>query len=69
MATNKANNPLFKSFKSNGTQYHTFDSKFHNWDGPAIIHGDGTSEYYVYGMKVSKQEWVEKKNGIESIDE
>ena len=34
-----------------------------------IIHEDGTSEYYVYGMKVSKQEWVEKKNGIESIDE
>tara|TARA_B100001057_G_scaffold446526_1_gene485169 strand:+ start:23108 stop:23317 length:210 start_codon:yes stop_codon:yes gene_type:complete len=69
MATNKANNPLFQSFKSNGTQYHTFDSKFHNWDGPAIKHKDGTSEYYVYGIKVSKQEWVDKKNGIESIDE
>jgi len=69
MATNKANNPDFKSFKSNGVQYHTFDNKFHNWDGPAIIHEDGTNEYYVYGMKVSKQEWMDKRNGIESIDE
>jgi hypothetical protein len=53
----KNNNKDFKSFKSNGTTYHTFNNKFHNWDGPAIIYENGDMEYYIYGMKHTKKEF------------
>mgnify|MGYP007077400608 CR=1 FL=1 len=66
MASNKSQNSDFRTFKSNGTTYHTFDNKFHNWDGPAVIYEDGRSEYYVYGINVTRKEWSEQKNGIVS---
>ena len=31
-----------------------------------VIYEDGRSEYYVYGIKVTRQEWSEQKNGIVS---
>tara|TARA_B100000214_G_scaffold307843_1_gene239136 strand:- start:406 stop:624 length:219 start_codon:yes stop_codon:yes gene_type:complete len=57
-------NKQYKSFKSNGTQYHTFDNKFHSWDGPAIIHENGDCEYYVYGNKKTKAEFQNMLNDM-----
>ena len=54
----------YKSFKSNGTQYHTFDSKFHSWDGSAIIKENGDVEYYVYGRKYTKQQFLNLLNDM-----
>ena len=41
-----------------------FDNKFHNWDGPAIIHENGDCEYYVYGNKKTKQEFQNMLNDM-----
>ena len=57
----KNNNKDFKSFKSNGTTYHTFNNKFHNWDGLTIIYENGDIDY-IYGMKHTKKEFDTKIN-------
>ena len=54
----------YKSFKSNGNKYHTFDNKFHSWDGPAIIYENGDVEYYVYGNKYTKQQYLNLLNDM-----
>ena len=36
MATNKEKNNLFRTFKSEGKTYHTFNNKLHNWDGAKL---------------------------------
>jgi hypothetical protein len=41
-------------------------NKFHNWDGPAYIPQGNKklAEYYVYGIKKTKEEWeFYKKDG------
>jgi hypothetical protein len=42
-----------------GTIAITFDNKLHSWEGPALIpEGDySRAEYYIYGIKKSKDEW------------
>ena len=35
-------------------------SKLHNWDGPALINSN-KSEYYLYGIQYSYEEWREFK--------
>jgi hypothetical protein len=48
---------------SDGTIIHIWDNKMHNWEGPAFIpQGDNKkAEYYIYGMKHSKDEWQEAR--------
>lgn len=47
-----------------------FDSKLHNWEGPAVIYPKEMKkkdEYYLYGLRKSKDEWKEAKrdwNGV-----
>jgi len=65
MATNKDKNTLFRTFKSEGKTYHTFNNKLHNWDGPAIHDDELVGEYYLYGLQYSKHDWSLKKNEIE----
>lgn len=38
-------------------------NKLHNWDGPALIPqgNNKLSEYYVYGIKYSKDKWDQAK--------
>lgn len=65
MATNKEKNNLFRTFKSEGKTYHTFNNKLHNWDGPAIHNEEGEGDYYLYGLQVSKEIWTERKNEVD----
>ena len=69
----KNGNKDFKSFKSNGTQYHTYDNKFHNWDGPAIIKENGDKQWFIYGIEYTKQQFenqvgeMKRRNDATSI--
>jgi len=66
-----------KTIKSNGCQIHLFkenglDSwKMHNWDGPAIEPLDGIEksrkEYYLYGQKLTLEEWEEARKNREGL--
>jgi hypothetical protein len=59
--------------QKDGTTIHFINidgvNKFHNWDGPALIPQGNTklAEYYLYGIKYSKDKWHEVKkesNGL-----
>ena len=50
-----------------GKIIYTLDGKLHNWDEPAIIHPDGKKEYYLFGFKYTKDEFMDRKrdsNGV-----
>ena len=58
--------PLPKSrklVKTDGTIAYTWDNKIHNWEGPALIPegNQRKGEYYLYGIKMSKEEWNEAR--------
>jgi hypothetical protein len=46
-----------------------WDNKFHNWEGPAYIpQGDKKkAEYYINGIKYSKEKWKELKKDREGL--
>ena len=66
-----------KTIKSNGCQIYLFkengqDSwKMHNQDGPAIEPLDGIEksrkEYYLYGQKLTLEEWEEARKNREGL--
>ena len=43
--------------------------KMHNWDGAALIPQGNKrqSEYYLFGIKHSKDEWLEKKKSVNGV--
>ena len=58
---------------SDGTVAHYIEisgvNKMHNWDGAALLPQGNKreDEYYLFGIKMSKDEWLERKadgNGI-----
>ena len=64
--------PFPKSRKlkqADGTIAYTWDGKLHNWEGHALI-PEGKKklgEYYLYGIKHSKDEWNEIKQQREGL--
>jgi hypothetical protein len=42
------------------------DGKMHNWDGPALIPQGNKrlAEYYLFGIKHTKEQWEEKKKDV-----
>lgn len=44
-----------------GVIRHIKEGKLHNANGPAIIHPDGTEEYYLNGFKLSKEDYKKRK--------
>lgn len=44
-------------------------NKFHNWDGPAVIPQGNMklAEYYIYGIKYTKEEWLECKRDTNGL--
>lgn len=42
---------------TDGIIRYLLDGKLHNWDGPAVIYPDDKEEYYVYGIKKTKDEF------------
>jgi len=50
-----------------GTVVYYMEVKMHNWDGPAFIPADGAPQYYIYGVRYSREEWLAAKrdwNGL-----
>jgi len=50
-----------------GNIMYVHEGKLHNWDGPALIKADGSEEYYLNGIKYSKDKWKEfnkNKSGL-----
>lgn len=47
----------------------TLNGKLHNWNGPALIpKGDKSkAEYYLFGIKYSKEEWEQRKKDTEGV--
>ena len=54
---------------SDGTIMHMFDSKLHNWEGPALIPEGNMKkrEYYLNGIKMSEAKWKEALRGREGL--
>ncbi len=52
-----------KTVSEDGTIVYSWDGKMHNWEGMAFIpQGDNKKgEYYVYGIKYTKDKWLEAK--------
>jgi hypothetical protein len=44
-------------------------NKMHNWDGAALLPQGNKreAEYYLFGIKMSKDEWLERKADIHGI--
>ena len=55
--------------KADGTVAYVWDGKLHNWDGPALIPEGNTrkSEYYLYGMQKTTEEWKEMRKQREGL--
>ena len=55
--------------KVDGTIAYTWDGKLHNWEGPALIpEGDAKrSEYYLYGILKTKEDWHETRRQREGL--
>jgi len=51
---------------SDGSIVYYLDGKIHNWDGPALIPQGNKrlSEYYLFGIKHTKEQWEEKKKDV-----
>lgn len=51
---------------TDGSIIHYLDGKMHNWDGPAYIPQGNKrlSEYYLFGIKHTKEQWEEKKKDV-----
>ena len=58
-----------KLVSPDGTIAYIWDSKLHNWDGPALIpEGDNRKrEYYIYGIQKTEEEWKEAKRDGKGI--
>jgi len=43
--------------------------KIHNWEGPALIPQGNKrlAEYYLFGIKHTKEQWEEKKKDVNGI--
>jgi hypothetical protein len=55
--------------KPDGTIAFSWDGKLHNWEGPALYPEGNLSkgEYFLYGFKLTKEEWQEKRSQREGL--
>lgn len=55
--------------KKDGTIAYTWEGKLHNWEGPALIPegNNKKAEYYLFGIKYTKQQWEERKKDTNGI--
>lgn len=51
------------------TVMYVWDGKLHNWEGPALIpKGEKKkAEYYINGIKYSKEEWKDRKKDQQGL--
>lgn len=55
--------------KADGTIAYIWDSKLHNWEGPALIPEGNTrkGEYFLYGNPLTQEEWKEMRSQREGL--
>lgn len=55
--------------QADGTIVYYCLGKLHNWDGPALIPQGNkrASEYYLFGIKHSKEQWEDKKKDTNGL--
>ena len=55
--------------KADGTIAYVWDGKLHNWEGPALIPegNNKKSEYYLYGMLKTFDDWKEIRRQREGL--
>jgi hypothetical protein len=60
---------LRKLKTADGTVVYYWGRLMHNWEGPAYIPQGNKklAEYYVYGIKYTKEQWEEFKNDWEGL--
>jgi hypothetical protein len=51
---------------ADGSIVYYLNGKIHNWDGPALIPQGNKrlAEYYLFGIKHTKEQWEEKKKDV-----
>jgi len=61
--------PSKKLKKADGTIAIVWEGKLHNWEGYALIPegNEKNGEYYLYGIKHSKEEWNEARKQREGL--
>lgn len=48
--------------KPDGTVMYLWGNQLHSWEGPALINPETkVVEYYVFGIKYTKEKWLEAK--------
>ena len=48
--------------RADGTVMYLWGKQLHNWDGPALVDVEKKLvEYYIYGIKFTKDKWLEAK--------
>jgi len=54
---------------ADGTIAYYWNNKLHNWDGAALIPqgNERKAEYYLFGIKHTKDEWEAKKKDVNGI--
>ena len=52
---------------SSGEQRWYLDDKLHRKDGPAIIYGDGSCLWYLYGGNITEQEHRQRTNPTKEL--
>jgi hypothetical protein len=50
-----------------GMVVYYWNGRIHNHDDAAIIHPDGKKEYYLFGFKYTKEEWLDRKREEKGI--
>lgn len=64
MENQKEEYPKSRKIKTaDGTIMHLWGKSLHSWEGPALIpkNNKKLEEYYVYGIKYTKDKWLEAK--------
>ena len=67
-----------RRMRNNGAYHHFWKEsgsnawKYHNWEGPAVepIEGENSEykkEYYLYGRKLTLEQWEESKKNREGL--
>ena len=59
--------PSKKLTKADGTVAYVWEGKLHNWEGPALITGEGKKEYHIHGIKYTLDGWKEARRNREGL--
>jgi hypothetical protein len=59
--------PVKRLKTPDGTIMYYLDGKLHNWDDVAVIHPNGKKEYWLFGYRYTKDEFMDRKREVNGI--